>query len=131
MAVMGVHMMAARLYGPLHYGAFFDFLFFQFRPPDLYHFSMFMLAHFAFININLAIFNIIPVYPLAANKLLITFSSPDNIARLNHYEKPMQILLIVLLAFGFGGLFDGTGILPRVLLPITHRIVGIAWGLFF
>ena len=91
-----------------------------------------MLTHFAAININYALFNLIPVYPLAANKLLITFSSPDNIARLNHYEKPMQLFLIIFMVFGLQGRFgSGPGLIPQILSSITLWISDIVWGLQF
>ena len=55
---------------------------------------------FGFTNIGLAFFNLIPVHPLDMHKIMLHFSGPDTIQRLNHYEKPMQIILILLLVFG-------------------------------
>ena len=55
---------------------------------------------FGFINIGLAFFNLIPVHPLDMHKIMLHFSGPDTIQRLNHYEKPMQIILVLLLVFG-------------------------------
>ena len=111
----------------------FQLLIHQWRMiPHAPSIGVIMLAHFAALNINMALFSLIPVYPLAANKLLLTFSSPDNIARLNHYEKPMQIILVLLMVFGFQGLFmGGPGIVPMVLSNITGRISDIVWGLQF
>jgi len=119
-SVIGVNIMVTNVFGPVGYTSFFLFANFSFWPSDLYQFATFLLANFAFVNINMALFNLIPVYPLAANKLLITFSSPDNIARFNHYEKPMQIGLILLLAFG---LING------VLEPVTRMVIRVSWGI--
>ena len=97
-----------------------NFLMFNFWDPDLTLIAIVLLSHFAFISINIALFNLIPVYPMAAHKLVQVFSRPDTIAWLNHYEKPMQIFLILLLAFGMvGTLFQ----------PLSLRIIDIAWGL--
>jgi len=86
---------------------------------DVYLLALILLSHFAFINICIALFNIIPVYPLAANKILLQFSRPDTIAKINHYEKPMQIVLILLLAFG---------LINQILSPIAMHIIRLVWG---
>jgi len=86
---------------------------------DPYLITMLVLSHFAFVNISLALFNIIPVFPLAANKILLQFSRPDTIAKLNHYEKPMQIILLLLLAFG---------LISQVFGPLAMHIVRLVWG---
>jgi len=99
---------------------FSQLVFFPFLPPDLHSLGMILLAHFALININLAIFNLIPVYPLAANHILLRLSRPDTIARLTHYEKPLQIILILFLLFE---------IAERVIVPISMRIIVFAWGI--
>jgi len=119
-AIIGVNMLITSVYGPVGHGTFSIFIHFPFWTSDIHQLSILLLANFAFVNINLALFNLIPVYPMAANKLLLTFSRPDTIARLNHYEKPMQVVLILLLAFDF---------VPRFLIPITGRIIGVVWGL--
>ncbi|MCL2404554.1 MAG: site-2 protease family protein [Defluviitaleaceae bacterium] len=122
-AVIGVNALATSAFGPgdWDFRMFFVLAHFPFWTSDISQIGILLLANFAFVNINLALFNLIPVYPLAANKLLITFSRADNIARFNHYEKPMQIILILLLAFG---------IIPNVLAPISEIIVRMAWGIF-
>ncbi|MCL2528324.1 MAG: site-2 protease family protein [Defluviitaleaceae bacterium] len=94
---------------------------FHFIVTDVNMIGIILLSHFAFININIALFNLIPIYPLAANKLMIVFSSPDTIARLNHNEKMMQIILIVLLAIN---------VIGRVFGPVAARIVILTWGIF-
>jgi len=126
-AVVGVNMLAAGMewpagmHWPGHYSTFFLFADNWFWVSDANYIVALILAHFAFININMALFSLIPVFPLAANKLLITFSRPDTIARLNHYEKPMQIVLILMLAFG---------IIPNMFAPISRMVIRMSWGLF-
>jgi len=119
-AAIAVSALAANVYGPMHYNSLFIFIGFSFWTPNIYFLGILMLSHFAFININMALFSIIPVYPLAANKLVQLFGRPDTIARVNHYEKPMQIILILLLAFGLIG---------QLFFPITRFIIGLAWGI--
>jgi len=101
--------------------AFVQLVRFPLLPPDFHFLALILLSHFALVNINIAIFNIIPVYPLAANKLLLHFSRPDTIARLNHYEKPMQMVLILLLLFN---------LVERFIVPISMRLLVFAWGFF-
>ena len=78
------------------------------------------LFHFGSINIGLALFNFIPVYPLDMQKIMINFGGPDTVQRLNHYEKPMQIILILLLVLGLIG---------RVIGPIRSGIISLVFGL--
>lgn len=58
-----------------------------------------MVMHFALFNVGLALFNLIPVYPLAGSKLIQLIASPDTAMRMSHFEKPLQILLILALSF--------------------------------
>ena len=76
--------------------------------------SIDMAEIFAFCNISLALFNLLPVYPLAGNKLIQLFVSPETVARMNHFEKPMQIILILLLAIG---------ILSMIVTPVAAAII--------
>ena len=117
-AVVVANIIAIRTIGPLHYGFFLIFMRNAVWTPHIHEIAIFLLASFAYVNINLALFNLIPVFPLATNKLLLTFSSPSTIAWLNHYEKPMQVILVLLLALG---------IVEQVTWPFMHRIVSFAW----
>ena len=85
--------------------------------PHAQTIALIMLLHFGVISINFALFNLIPVYPLAAHKLVIIFGSPDTIARVNHYEKHMQIALILLLALRLMGAAIG---------PVSSWIITMA-----
>jgi len=81
-----------------------------------FHASMF-LARFAQVSISIAIVNlIIPVYPFGANALLKMFVSPEVVARMNHYEKPMQILMMIMIAIQ---------IIPGIVNPIRGIILGL------
>jgi len=120
-AAVGVAVLATQVYGPMHYTNLTHvFVNFPFMVPNFYFASILMLSHFAVVNINLALFNLIPVYPMAANKLMLVFSAPETIARVSHNEKPMQVILLILLILG---------VVRWVLNPITVRIVAIAWGI--
>jgi len=66
-----------------------------------------MIRFFAVCNIGLAVFNLIPVHPMAGSKLLQLVVSPETSLRMNHYEKPMQIMLILMLVLGVVDMFVG------------------------
>ncbi|MDR0273622.1 MAG: site-2 protease family protein, partial [Clostridiales bacterium] len=70
---------------------------------------------FGMLNISLALFNLIPIAPLAMSKIIHIFISPEASMRMNHYEKPMQIILILLLIFGLHS---------AIIFPITEFIIG-------
>ncbi|MCL2358061.1 MAG: site-2 protease family protein [Defluviitaleaceae bacterium] len=58
-----------------------------------------IIFHFGRLNIRLALFNLIPIAPMAMNKILQVFISPSAAMSLNNYEKPLQIVLFLLLMF--------------------------------
>jgi Zn-dependent protease len=58
------------------------------------------VQQFALMNFNLAIFNLLPIAPMAGAKLLPLFVNPQTAFTLTRHEKQMQILLIFLLVFG-------------------------------
>ena len=71
---------------------------------------------FGMLNIRLAIFNLLPVFPLAMSKLLHLFVSPETSMRFTHYEKPIQMILILFLAFN---------VIEGIISPISNFIAGI------
>ena len=75
---------------------------------------------FGSINIGLAFFNFIPVHPLDMHKIMLNFAGPDTVQRLNHYEKPMQVILILLLVFG---------LINWILGPIRDGIIFFILGI--
>ena len=78
---------------------------------------VFTLLNFAISNIALAVFNLIPIYPLDGAKILQLFMRPDQIVRMNHSEKMLQMLLIFMMLFGFLGMMLG---------PIVNLILALA-----
>jgi Zn-dependent protease len=79
---------------------------------------LWILYNFAKCNILLALFNLLPVHPLDMSKILHLFVRPDTLVKLNHYEKPMQIILILALVFGLVG---------AVFHPAWNFIARMAW----
>ncbi|MCL2708801.1 MAG: site-2 protease family protein [Defluviitaleaceae bacterium] len=73
---------------------------------------------FAKVNISLALFNIIPVYPLDGAKVLSLFLKPDLAIKMNHYEKILQVILILLLGFGLVG---------RAFDPLVDSLIKAVW----
>ena len=71
---------------------------------------------FARCNIGLALFNLLPVNPLAGSKLLPLFLSPDTAMRMSYYEKPLQIIMVILLMFG---------LLQAFIFPAIDAITGL------
>ena len=73
-----------------------------------------LLYMFSRISISFAIFNLIPIYPLSGQRILLALASPNLTASLTYYEKPMQFILIILMAFG---------IIPSFIGNVTHSIL--------
>ncbi|MDO4301335.1 MAG: site-2 protease family protein [Clostridia bacterium] len=59
-----------------------------------------------------AVFNIIPVYPMAGSHILRCILSPNHVVKYSQYEKPLQILLVFLLILG-------------VITPVLNAVVEI------
>ena len=85
---------------------------------DAHWMAMMFLFSFAQCNILLALFNLIPVHPLDASTILRLFAKPDTLVKLNHYEKPMQIILMLALVFGLVGILFS---------PVWNVILRMAW----
>ena len=76
------------------------------------------------LSLSLAVFNVIPVSPLDGSKILFSFLSEEQYARLMRYERYGMLLLLVLVA---------TGILRRPLSAVTvwlsdRLFVFAEWG---
>ena len=71
---------------------------------------------FARCDIGLALFNLVPINPLAGSKLLPLFLSPDTAVRMSYYEKPLQIIMVILLMFG---------LLQAFIFPLRDTITGL------
>lgn len=66
-------------------------------------------------NLSLALFNFIPVAPLCGNRIMTALMSPNNALKATHYEKILQIILVMLL------LFDN--IIGKILSPLIEVII--------
>ena len=73
---------------------------------------------FAQMNIGLAVFSLIPVFPLAGSKLLQLFASSETNMRMMHNEKMMQFILMITLMFG---------VLQMLIFPIRDFILNLVW----
>ena len=71
---------------------------------------------FARCNIGLALFNLIPINPLAGSKLLPLFLSPETSIRMSYYEKPLQIIMVIMLMFG---------LLQAFIFPMRDAIISL------
>ena len=78
------------------------------------------LIVFARISIGIAIFNIIPVPPLDAAKILQAALSPNAAIKMTQNEKLLQLALIMLVLIG---------VINSIIDPITHLLVNVAWSL--
>ncbi len=57
------------------------------------------------LNLSLAIFNFIPIYPLDGEKLLKNMLKPNNSIKYIQYENTIRILIFLLLVMGYLGKF--------------------------
>jgi len=78
------------------------------------------LIVFARISIGIAIFNIIPVHPLDASKILQASLSPNAAIKMTQNEKLLQLALIMLMLIG---------VINSIIDPITNLLVNVAWSL--
>ncbi len=62
----------------------------------------------------IAVFNLLPVYPMAGSNIIRCFLNPNQAIAYSQYEKPLQIFIVFLLVLG---------LLPRVLDVVVNIIV--------
>jgi Zn-dependent protease len=65
-----------------------------------YH-AMQVLSAFGVLNIGMAFFNLIPVYPLDGARVLQLFLPSQYVISMNRYEKIFQVVLLITLFFGW------------------------------
>ncbi len=69
-------------------------------------------------NVTLALFNCIPVYPLDGAKVLSVFLNQNDLIRITHYEKILQMFLILMMSLR---------LINWVIDPIVYLILGFAF----
>ncbi len=69
-------------------------------------------------NVSMAVFSLIPVYPMVGAKVLGLYLSPNARVKFSNNEKIFQMILVMLLILN---------ILQRVLDPICNLILGFAY----
>ena len=74
---------------------------------------------FGVLNIRLAIFNLIPIHPMAMSKIIHIFVSPETSMQLNHREKYLQILLLFLIL----PIFSNVSMLESFISPVTNIFI--------
>ena len=75
---------------------------------------------FANLNIAIAIFNMIPVPPMDAAKLLQAALSPNAAIKMTQNEKLLQLVLMLLMVMG---------VITAIIYPITRMLVGTVWSI--
>lgn len=100
--------------------------FFSLENPFAYAFVYFFL-YAATVNINLAVFNLIPVPPLDGSRLLTALLPSKYYYKLMQYERYINIALIVLLFTGV--LTMPLNLISDALLTLLLKIIGTPFGL--
>lgn len=83
------------------------------------YWTLLFLAAFARINVSLALFNMIPVPPLDAAKLLQSAVSPNVAVKLTQNEKVLQLVMMMLIIMN---------VIPMIIRPIALMLVNAAWS---
>jgi len=74
----------------------------------------YFINSFAMVSVSVALFNLIPVPPLDAAKILQAALSPNAAVKMTQYEKVLQVALMLLIVMG---------VIGGVILPIASQIV--------
>jgi len=85
--------------------------------PVLYLMLYLLIYKAATVSLAVALFNIIPIYPLDGSKILQLLLPYQTAAKVNQYEKILQLLLIFLVIFG---------IIPGIIQPVCNLVLGFA-----
>ena len=111
---------------------FYPLLMVTYTVPYLYTFNVYMVL----INLNLAVFNLLPLYPLDGYRLVNCFVPSENKAMrfLRAYSRYILLILLALgvfqSAFSFFLYFDPPSWLFRPVSYFLLVVCGLPWGLF-
>lgn len=72
------------------------------------------------INVVLAIFNLIPVYPLDGSKIIMSLLSPEQAIEYENFMEKYGILVLIALIMPWNGISP----VSRLVMPIVNLIVG-------
>ncbi len=75
-----------------------------------------IVARIAFSNIQIALFNLIPIHPLSGARILSLYVSPNTAVKLSNFEKPLQMFLIIMLYLG---------VVKAIITPIALALINI------
>lgn len=87
-------------------------------PTTVYDYG----ALFVFININLMVFNLIPIPPLDGSRILHLFLPPSSFLRLEQIGSIILLALVLLSLLGNIPIFDP--LFHAITLPLTQAILG-------
>jgi Zn-dependent protease len=83
--------------------------------------ALLVLYQFGKVNIGIAFFNLIPVYPLDCARVLQLFLPSQYVSSMNRYEKVFQVILLIMLFFGW--------LQDFFLGPLTNVVVNLVTSL--
>lgn len=95
-----------------------------YRFFDIYglNFATVLLGQISLVNLNLAIFNIIPIPPLDGSKVLTTITKPNNVIKIVSREKLYQVILIIFIIWTNSPLVNAIGYLSDSILRALYLL---------
>ena len=84
-----------------------------------------MVAWSVVLNLSLAAFNMIPIYPLDGSKVLTGLLSPTAAARFQQLEPIGPIILLGIILIGS---FSGVSVIGRIISPVTSTLGSLFTG---
>ena len=84
-----------------------------------------MVAWSVFLNLSLAAFNMIPIFPLDGSKVLTGLLSPTAAARFQQLEPIGPIILLGIILIGS---FSGVSVIGRIISPVTSTLGSLFTG---
>jgi Zn-dependent protease len=84
-----------------------------------------MVAWSVVLNLSLAAFNMIPIFPLDGSKVLTGLLSPTAAARFQQLEPIGPIILLGIILIGS---FSGVSVIGRIISPVTSTLGSLFTG---